>query len=120
MRLIEDSIQINPLDLCIIFGNALDNAIDACAKCKNDEEKIINIHSSLTNGFLFIKIENPIATDVKITNNSITTTKKDKNSHGIGLQSIRTSIQKYYGEMKLSQLNGIFCLEIDLDFHMSC
>jgi len=108
---------LSPVDICMIFGNALDNAIEACAKCQYEENKIITINSSFNNGFLFIKIENPVADEVKIVNNNITSTKPDKRLHGIGLQSIRTAVEKYSGSISLSCSNGVFCLEIDLDFN---
>jgi len=108
---------LNPVDICIIFGNALDNAIEACANC-GDDEKTISIRSSLINGFQFINVENPVATNVKIIDNNIVTTKDNKSMHGIGLRSIRTVVEKYNGEMTLSQSNGIFSHEINLDFNM--
>jgi len=109
---------LRPLDVCIIFGNALDNAIEACANNTSNQKLTIYINSSFKNGFLFIKIENPVVTKVKIVNNVIATTKIEKHLHGMGLRSISASIKKYSGEMKLSQSNGIFCLEIDLDFNI--
>jgi len=109
---------LNPVDLCIIFGNALDNAIEACAKIELAEKKDISISALYKNGFLFIKIQNPDASDIKIVNNFIETTKDDKHLHGIGLRSIKASIKKFSGEMKLSSSDGIFILEIDLDFNM--
>ncbi|MCL2425156.1 MAG: GHKL domain-containing protein [Oscillospiraceae bacterium] len=110
--------QVSPVDICIIFGNALDNAIEACAGFEYDKEKTIAIKSSYSNGFIFIKIENPTVADVQITDNNIVTTKENKNAHGIGLNSIRTAVDKYFGKVTLSQENGIFCLEIDLDLNM--
>ena len=107
---------LHPIDICLIFGNALDNAIEACAKHLCDEGKIITIKSSYTRGFLFITIENPVTNDIQIVNNTIATTKSDKSSHGMGLHSIRTSVDKYNGEIKLSCENGIFRLEADLEF----
>jgi len=109
---------LSPVDICLIFGNALDNAIEACAKCQYEEDKIITINSSFTNGFLFIKIENPVADEVQIINNNITSIKPDKRLHGIGLQSIRTAVEKYSGSTSLSCTNGAFCLDIDLDFNV--
>lgn len=112
---------LNPIDICVIFGNALDNAIEACERCPHSDKKAIVISSTFTNGFLFMTIMNPIATDVKIINNAISTTKADKSAHGIGLRSIRTAIEKYSGSMTLScnaDICSIFCLEIELDFNM--
>ncbi|MDR2569152.1 MAG: GHKL domain-containing protein [Oscillospiraceae bacterium] len=109
---------LSTAEICIIFGNALDNAIEACAKCEI-ENKTIVVKTTHSRKFLFIKIENPTASDVKIINNTIVTTKKDKLSHGIGLRSIQTAIKKYSGKMELSCENNEFCIEIDLDFNIN-
>ena len=98
-------------DVCVIFGNALDNAIEACAKCSG-VDKEIKVHSTMSKGYLFIKIINPVAADVKIVSNAVTTTKTTA-GHGIGLQSIRASVERYGGDMTLSCDNGMFSLEID-------
>jgi len=109
---------LDPVDVCIIFGNAIDNAIEACAGCLHDDKKQIAIRSFFANGFLMIQITNPVADNLIIVNNTIATTKADKNLHGIGLRSIKTAVEKYYGQMALSCEDGIFALEIDLDFNM--
>jgi sensor histidine kinase regulating citrate/malate metabolism len=108
---------LNPADICVIFGNALDNSIEACAKLPKEEEKSITIKSRYFKDFLFIRIENPTAEDVQIINSVIATTKENKQSHGIGLRSIRTAAEKYSGVMKLMCEKGIFSVAIDLDFH---
>jgi len=109
---------LDPVDVCVIFGNALDNAIEACANHNSSETMNINIKSSFNNGFLFVKIDNPVAVDLRIVNNSIITTKDNNRFHGIGLSSIKSAVSKYNGRTILSCLNGVFSLEIDFDFNM--
>jgi len=109
---------LSPVDICIIFGNALDNAIEACAKLEYEKEKAIAVHSVHRDGFLFIRIENPTAADVHIIDNNIMTTKSNANFSGIGLRSIKIVAEKYFGKVILSYSGGIFCLEIELDFNM--
>ena len=108
---------LNTSDICIIFGNALDNAIEACEKLPGEEKKDITVKSNESRGFLFISVKNSVPKDVEIKNNKVDTTKKDKHSHGIGLHSIQLIVKKYAGTMKLSCTNHIFCIEIDLDFN---
>ncbi|MCL2151771.1 MAG: GHKL domain-containing protein [Oscillospiraceae bacterium] len=109
---------LNPADICVIFGNALDNAIEACAKLPKEEKKVIKIQSRFIKDFLFINIENPTAEDVQIINSVIATTKENKQSHGFGLRSILTAVEKYSGVMKIMCENGVFSMGIDLDFHV--
>jgi sensor histidine kinase regulating citrate/malate metabolism len=110
---------INPIDICIIFGNAIDNAIEACAIFSDEEKRIITIQSSFKNGFLFIRIDNPAVGNFQIINNSIATTKNESGFHGFGLQSIKTAVNKYYGDVTLSYTNGVFSIEISLDLNMT-
>jgi len=108
---------LDPADICVIFGNAIDNAIEACARLPKEEKKVIGIQSSFKKDFLFIIIENPTAEPVQIINNTIATTKENKRSHGIGLRSIRMSAEKYAGVIKLASVDNTFSVAIDLDFH---
>ncbi|MDR2572256.1 MAG: GHKL domain-containing protein [Oscillospiraceae bacterium] len=106
---------VSSLDICVIFGNALDNAIQACTEVP--DEKNISVASDMRNGFLFISISNPVKEDVLIRNNIVTTTKTDKENHGIGLVSISRTAQKYGGKMELYCKDRVFTIEIVLDLN---
>lgn len=106
--------SLSPVDLCVIFGNTLDNAIEACEKLPRQTEKTIYISSQCNSGFIFISIENPVAEAVKIKDNFISTTKKDSSLHGYGLYSLNKIAKKYTGNLKLSCENHVFKMEIDL------
>ena len=116
----EGSFSSNLLDsaaICIIFGNALDNAIEACTKCADDRKRVISITSGLLGGILLIKIKNPASVNVRIVNDTVETTKEDKSSHGLGLISMQSVIEKRSGCMSLSCDNGFFTVEIAIDFN---
>jgi hypothetical protein len=98
------------LDLCIILGNALDNAIEGCSSMAG--EKTIHIDSAVKNGFWFLTIENPTVQDVPIRNNTVRTSKKDTHLHGFGLYNIGQVVKKNGGQLKLQSQNKIFTLEI--------
>ncbi|MBQ8600000.1 MAG: sensor histidine kinase, partial [Clostridia bacterium] len=104
---------IDPVDLCIVFGNALDNAIEACLKLPHEEMKKISISAKQNADLFFIKITNPVVKQVKIRNNMIMTTKEDVFSHGIGLYSIRKVAEKYNGHLDLQCNDRLFITEID-------
>ncbi|MBQ8502735.1 MAG: GHKL domain-containing protein [Clostridia bacterium] len=70
-------------DVCTILANALDNAIEAVTKL--GEENTIFIESAVRNGNFILNITNPVLENVKIgKNNTLKTTKKNSNEHGIG------------------------------------
>ena len=102
-------------DMCIILGNALDNAIEACRREPRNINKRVSVEAICRNGFIFIKIQNPVFENVHIKNNAIATTKLDKNLHGFGISSIRKVVEKYNGLVKLNCENQVFTIEIELE-----
>ena len=102
-------------DLCVIFGNTLDNAIEACEKLQIDKEKTISVVCKCSNGFMFLTITNPIDENIEIYNNTIQTTKQDKSNHGFGLFSLHKAIDKYDGTLNISCDNCLFKCEVVLN-----
>lgn len=96
-------------DLCIILGNALDNAEEALVKVK--ENKKLNIYIGSYKQTLFIEIVN---SSVYIETKKVGTTKKDKMNHGYGLENIKKVVRKYDGTMTTEYENGCFSLKIEL------
>lgn len=93
-RMPED-IRIDSIDICTIFANALDNAIEAVAELDSNK-RWIRIEISHQEQILFVRFINPIASRKNI---FLRTSKKDTLNHGFGLQNIRRSVEKYHGEM---------------------
>jgi len=107
---------ISATDLCVILGNALDNALEACEKIeKAHEKRWISVEAYAENNFFFLSIRNSIQEDVPVKGNAIATTKTDKASHGFGLHSIQTTIKRYGGDMELRSGGGVFEMNISLD-----
>lgn len=104
---------IEMADVCAIFSNILDNAIEACNSIdSNIIYKNINIRGTVVKSYYVIKCENIKVNKVKIKNNKIFTTKKDKFIHGIGLESVKSSLKKYNGEFKVEDLENKFIIKI--------
>lgn len=96
---------IEGLDISTIFGNAFDNAIEACIKLP-EKERMITVKTGVRNHFFLIRIENS-AKDF-----SETTTKADDFLHGFGKKNIQKSVEKYQGICQWNYENGIFSLSI--------
>ena len=103
-----------PTDICVILGNTLDNAIEACEKCKTTEPLTITVTCNCNSGFMFLSITNPISEKVNISNNYITTTKENKTLHGFGLYSLHSVVKKYDGKIELKSTDTTFTANIDL------
>ncbi|MBR4017499.1 MAG: sensor histidine kinase [Oscillospiraceae bacterium] len=105
---------LSPTDLCVLLGNSLDNALDACKKMPIGESKTVSIACDCSSGFLFLTVTNPIAERVQINNNHIVTTKENKTLHGFGLYSLHSIVKKYDGDIQLSATEDSFTIHIDL------
>ena len=101
---------MDPVDLCIVFGNVVDNAIEACQKIPAKQEKEITISARIVKDIFFVKSTNPTKEDVEISNPL--TTKDDIINHGIGLYNIRSIVQKYGGHMQIACADKIFTIEL--------
>lgn len=104
----EDGGFLEPLDISAIFGNALDNAIEASLKLPSSE-RLITIKANRFRDMLSIVIENNAAPEIAADQQ---TTKQDKFQHGFGLKSIEKSAEKYQGQCSVKQEAGSFILEI--------
>lgn len=94
---------ITPMDICTIFSNALDNAIEACEKINDHEQKIMKVKARKIRSFLTITFENSSTEDLIVVNEEVLTTKQDKKYHGFGLHNIRKVVEKYHGECKIKR-----------------
>ncbi|BFK82384.1 sensor histidine kinase [Clostridium baratii] len=106
---VPEVINIDDLDLCIIYGNILDNAIEACNRIADQsKEKFIDIKSNIVKGYLTIKIVNSKDGVSIKRNGKFITLKKDKKNHGIGLYSVQKSVDKYNGQVILKDKEEVF------------
>lgn len=83
---------------CSLFGNLLDNAIEACEQIKGEERRV-NLYLKYQGEMLFIDISNNIDKPPVNKNGKWQTTKKDKKIHGYGLKSVEEIVKKYDGEI---------------------
>ncbi|MBS6723426.1 MAG: sensor histidine kinase [Clostridiales bacterium] len=98
---------IDALDISTIFGNALDNAIEACEKVP-EEERFITMKAREKNHFLVIHIENSAVQEEE----EKKTTKEDTFLHGFGLKNIQRAAEKYGGQCKRNYQSGVYMLSI--------
>ncbi len=104
---------IDSADVCSIFSNMIDNAIEACENIEdNSISKKINIKGTIVKSLYIIKCENPKNNIIKLKSGKILTNKKDKFLHGIGISSMKNSIEKYNGNLEVNDLNTRFLINI--------
>ena len=100
------------MDICSIFGNALDNAIECEMKIADREKRLIHVTVSRQKAFLILKFENYCEEKLQYQDGNIATTKKDKKYHGYGMKSIRYTVNKYGGAVVIDTKENWFDLKI--------
>lgn len=104
---------LSNVDACIIFSNAIDNAIEACAKDQSGQDKVISIKSDFKKGYYFLTISNPVFESVNFKGkNQLVTSKENKTLHGLGVPNIIRAVHKYEGTVDISAEDNRFTLEI--------
>ncbi len=103
---------MSELDIYSLFGNILDNAIEATDKLEDPERRVINLTVFQEGYFVRIHEENYFGGALTFSGGLPETTKKDTAYHGIGLKSIRMLAQKYDGSLKIDTVDGRFILDI--------
>lgn len=106
---IPEKLQILPEDECVIFGNALDNAIEACDKVK--ENKHIDLFLKYENNSLTCRISNSA---IKCEPPFFLTSKKDKKQHGLGIENMDRSLSKYNSITKITHSEDEYTLHFIL------
>ncbi len=100
-------------DLYSLFGNALDNAIEAVTKIEDREKRIIGLRIHAVGELITVNLKNAFQGLVEFDENGFPkTTKEDKNYHGYGIKSIRYMVEKYDGSVAVQVEDGIFNLNI--------
>ncbi len=96
-----------------LFGNALDNAIEACMKIDDSEKRMISLKITQFGNMINITVQNSYADDVKFDENGMPlTTKNDGRFHGFGIKSIRYLTESYNGDLTILGEDSIFTLNI--------
>lgn len=96
---ISNELNLNSFYASVVIGNLLENAISAS---QNSEEKYLSIKLIETQNALLIKIENSYDGIISHKNGNLTTRKKEKGSHGIGLQSVKRIVTETGGVLETS------------------
>lgn len=108
----QDLNMIDKQDIYVLFGNLLDNAIEAVSKIEQTEKRVINLSVHRKGQILYVEEYNYYEGKLRISNGMICTTKDNPSEHGYGLKSIKYIAEKYGGTVKVSCADQIFQLTV--------
>jgi len=100
------------MDICSVFGNALDNAIESVEKIDDVNKRIIRVAVFSKNQFLMMRFENYYDQELIFDDEIPITTKGNSNYHGYGIKSIKKTIENYEGNLSISTDNNWFVVKI--------
>lgn len=103
---------MDTMDICSLFGNALDNAIEYEEKIVEKEKRLIHVTACAQKNFLIVRFENYCEEEMELGKVFPATTKGDTQFHGYGLKSLRYTVRKYGGEVNVNIEDNWFVLKV--------
>ena len=112
---VPESIPFQDTDMCALLGNLTDNAVEACAKVK--EQPFLRLYIGLYKGQLYISCTNATSEVVRKLDADYVTRKRG--NHGHGLKRMDLIVEKYDGFIQRKNEPGVFTTEIMLPLQES-
>lgn len=110
-----DGVAINfmrPGDIYSLFGNALNNAVEAAVKMKDESMRVVSLGIKRSKGMVCVHMENYFDGELESEDGRFKTSKGDESWHGFGTKSMLLITEKYGGSLTVKAENNIFKLDI--------
>lgn len=104
-----ERLSISDVDLCVILGNLLDNAIEACEKIAA-EERFLRIYCAVIKNQLYISVQNSAKEELDFDERNYIS--KKRGNHGLGMKRVQVLVDQYGGFLNLQNQPGIFAAEV--------
>ena len=105
---------LKDMEMCVVLGNLLDNAIEAVSILE-PEQRQIDVYMKTANEMFMLEIGNPYKERLRKVNGRYLTTKPDREYHGYGIAGVNSIMEAYHGQMLLDDSNGYFKAQIIID-----
>lgn len=106
---VPSDLSIQDIDLCVILGNLIDNAVEACEKLP-PQERFIRLYIGLFKQQLYISVTNATNEYTRKLDEEYISTKRG--NHGHGLKRINRIVEKYEGYINRQNEPHVFVTEI--------
>lgn len=103
---LEENFSVEDMDFCVLLGNLLENAIDACKSLPEEERKVTLKTAQTTGHVIVLTISNPYEEPLLIRSGKLFSSKHT--GEGQGLKSVRLIVEKYSGYLEINDKNQVF------------
>lgn len=105
-------LSCNPVDLCVLLGNLIDNAIEACEKMDPSQDRFVRIYMCVRKKQFYLSVSNATSEVVRKLDKEYITNKRG--NHGNGLRRINKVVEKNKGFINRQNEPGVFATEVML------
>lgn len=109
--IVPKKLSVSEIDLSLIIGNLMDNAMEACMQIEEEEKRFIRIYIDVLKGQLYIYVMNSTEGKLKRSGKLYLSTKNQK-YHGFGLMRMDRVVDRYHGYLERQDEEGVFATEI--------
>ena len=109
--ILPERIPIEDVDLCVLLGNLLDNALEACEAIPA-EQRFLRIYMVVNRAQLYTSIQNSAKEDLNFDERHYISRKRG--NHGLGMKRVKALADKYEGYLTLANEPGIFAVELTM------
>jgi len=109
--LLPEAVSIEDVDMCVLLGNLLDNALEACEKIP-EEQRFLRVYMVVNRSQLYISIQNSAREELNFDERNYISRKRG--NHGLGMKRVKALVDKYEGYLNLANEPGIFAAEVTL------
>ena len=104
---------MTPADVYALFGNALDNAIEAVRGVDDEERRTITLSVRRLKRMVAVSVENYYSGVTRFSDDGLPiTSKRDRSNHGFGVRSMRAIAERYGGSLHAGVQDGVFYLNV--------
>jgi len=106
-----EKLSLTDIDMCVILGNLLDNATEACLNI-DENKRFIRIYIAIFKKQLYMSIQNSAKEELNFNEKNYISTKRGE--HGLGMKRVKILVDKYDGYLNLQNEPGIFASEVTI------
>lgn len=109
--IVPPELTVSEIDLCVMIGNLLDNAMEACLRQSEGEERFIRVFLGVLKNQLYLSVSNSLGGEIRKSGKTYISSKNSE-THGFGLMRVDRIAGKYNGYVNRQNEDGVFATEV--------